>query len=211
MHGRDRWLSGIALQVIALVTACGAAQAQTAASGLAAAGTGTRIDPYAFGAAPAAPGAYGAAMAAQAATAAQASAAAQAAAANQSIVTPNPALDPLGLNYVYGPAYGGTAVPMTGTQAGLSMLMMQQRMLGIGNGQLSGVRGGAVSGAGARAAGLAPRDGGAATSRAIAAHTRNMNIPGGQAARYFNRAGAPAVRNQPSFQRTTRFFPQTGQ
>ena len=101
---------------------------------------------------------------------------------------------------------------MTGTQAGLSMLMMQQRMLGIGNGQLSGVRGGAASGTGARTDGQAPRDGGgAATSRAIAAHTRNMNIPGGQAARYFNRGGAPAVRNQPSYQRTTRYFPQTGQ
>jgi hypothetical protein len=202
MHGRDRWLSSIAFQVIVALAACGAAEAQTAANGLTAAGTGARIDPYAFGAAPDAPGAYGAAMTAQAATAA--------AAVNQSLVTPNPALDPLGLGYVYGPAYGGTAVPMTGAQAGLSMLMMQQRMLGIGNGQLSGARGGAVSGAGTRADGLAPREG-AATSRAIAAHTRNMNIPGGQAARYFNRGGAPAIRNQPSFQRTTRYFPQTGQ
>jgi hypothetical protein len=207
MNGRDRWLSSIAFQVITALAACGAAEAQTAATGPAAGGAGTRIDPYAFGAAPAAPGAYGAAMAAQAAQAAQA---ATAAAANQSLVTPNPALDPLGLNYVYGPAYG-SAVPMTGTQAGLSMLMMQQRMLGIGNGQLSGVRGGTASGTKARTDGLAPRGGGAATSRAIAAHTRDMNIPGGQAARYFNRGGAPAVRNQPSFQRTTRYFPQTGQ
>jgi hypothetical protein len=38
-----------------------------------------------------------------------------------------------------------------------------------------------------------------------------MNIPGGQAARYFNRSGAPAVRNQPAFNHTTRYFPQTGQ
>jgi hypothetical protein len=202
MHGRDRWLLSTAFLAIAALAACGGAEAQTAGNGLAAAGAATRIDPYAYGAAPAAPGAY---RAAQAATAA--------AALNQNLVTPNPALDPLGLGYVYGPAYG-SAVPMTGTQAGLTMLMMQQRMLGIGNGQLSGVRGGAVTGAGtgARTDGLAPRDGGgAATSRAIAAHTRNMNIPGGQAARYFNRGGMPAVRSQPAFQRTTRYFPQTGQ
>jgi hypothetical protein len=187
---------------IAVLAACGAAQAQTAASGVSAAGTGTRIDPYAYGAAPAAPGAYRAALAAQAATAATA--------ANQNLVTPNPALDPLGIGYVYGPAYG-SAVPMTGTQAGLTMLMMQQRMLGIGNGQLSGVRGGTATATGAGTGGQATRNGGAATTRAIAAHTRNMNIPGGQAARFFNRGGSPAVHSQPSHGRTSRYFPQTGQ
>jgi hypothetical protein len=211
MNGRDRWLSSVGFQVIAALAACGVAEAQTAPNGLTAAGTGGRVDPYAFGAAPAAPGAYGAAQAAAAANAATAASTAATAALNRSMVTPNPALDPLGLNYVYGPAYG-SALPMTGTQAGLSILMMQQRISGIGNGQLSGVRGGALSGTGARTDGLAPRDGGgAATSRAIAAHTRNMNIPGGQAARYFNRGRSPAIRNQPSYQRTTRYFPQTGQ
>jgi hypothetical protein len=199
MHARDRWLLSVTFLATASLAACGAAEAQTA---------GTRIDPYAYGAAPAAPGAYGAAQSAASASAAVAANAAAAAGLNQSMVTPNPALDPLGLNYVYGPAYG-SAVPMTGTQAGLTMLMMQQRMLGIGNGQLSGVRGGTGTGIGANV--QASRNGsGAATSRAIAAHTRDMNIPGGQAARYFNRS-APAVRNQPSYQRTTRYFPQTGQ
>ena len=42
-------------------------------------------------------------------------------------------MDPLGLNYVYGPA-----IPMTRAQAGLFMLSTQQRMLGLGNGQISG-------------------------------------------------------------------------
>lgn len=202
MHARDRWLLSVTFLAAAALAACGAAQAQTA---------GTRIDPYAYGAAPAAPGAYGAAQSAASASAAAAASAATAASLNQSMVTPNPAVDPLGLNYIYGPAYG-SAVPMTGTQAGLTMLMMQQRMLGIGNGQLSGVRGGTGTGTGTGANGQASRNGGgAATSRAIAAHTRDMNIPGGQAARYFNRGPAPAVRNQPSYQRTTRYFPQTGQ
>ena len=44
-------------------------------------------------------------------------------------------MNPLGLNYVYGPA-----IPMTRAQAGLFMLSTQQRMLGLGNGQISGVR-----------------------------------------------------------------------
>jgi len=193
MHARDHWLLSVTFLAIAALATCGAAEAQTA---------GTRIDPYAFGAAPAAPGTYGAAQAAASAAAATAANASAAASLNQSMVTPNPALDPLGLNYVYGPAYG-SAVPMTGTQAGLTMLMMQQRMLGIGSGQLSGVRGGTSTGTNGQAS---RNGGGAATSRAIAAHTRDMNIPGGQAARYFNRS-APAVRNQPSYQRTTRFFP----
>jgi hypothetical protein len=203
MHGRDRRLLGVTFLAIAALAACGTAEAQTASNGLTAAGAGTRIDPYAFGAAPAAPGAYRAAQAAAASTAA--------ATANQYLVTPNPTQDPLGLGYVYGPAYG-SVVPMTGTQAGLSMLLMQQRMLGIGNGQLSGVRGGGLTGANTRTGGLTARDGGAAaTSRGDASHTRNMNIPGGQAARYFNRSGTTALRNQPSYQRTTRYFPQTGQ
>jgi hypothetical protein len=190
MHGRDRRLLGVTFLGIAALAACGTARAQTASSGLTAAGGGTRIDPYAFGAAPAAPGAYRAAQAAAATTAAVT--------ANQYLLKPNPTQDPLGLGYVYGPAYG-SVVPMTGTQAGLSMLLMQQRMLGIGNGQLSGVRGGGLTGTNARTGGLTARDGGAAaTSRGDASHTRDMNIPGGQAARYFNRGGMTAVLNQPS-------------
>jgi len=43
--------------------------------------------------------------------------------------------DPLGVSAVYGPA-----LPMTNGQAGLFLLSTQQRMLGLGNGQLSGTR-----------------------------------------------------------------------
>jgi hypothetical protein len=110
-------------------------------------------------------------------------------------------MDPLGLGYV-----NGAAIPMTRAQTGLYMLMMQQRMLGIGNGQLSGVRPGAQTDA------QSTRNRGTpAESHASAAHTRNMNVPGGQAARYFNRGGMPAARPQPYYQRQSRHFPQTAQ
>lgn len=113
------------------------------------------------------------------------------------------AADPLGLGYVYGPA----AIPMTPGQAGLYMLSTTSRMTGLGNGQLSGVRS------------RAPRDSQAARTRrakaeplAAAAHTRDSNIPGGQAARFFNRGSAPAAsRSRPYYQRSLRYFPKNGQ
>jgi hypothetical protein len=109
---------------------------------------------------------------------------------------------PLGMGYMYGPG-----IPMTPAQAGMSMLMMQQRMLGIGNGQLSGVR--PLDGASARTA----------KARAVAtallpgeAHTANMNVPGGQAARYFNRGvAAPSSRSPSYYRRQSRSFPQARQ
>jgi len=104
-------------------------------------------------------------------------------------------MDPLGLNYVYGPA-----IPMTRAQAGLFMLSTQQRMLGLGNGQISG----------ARPAGQDPT-GRKNGSSLTAAHTRNANIPGGQAARYFNRGITTASGSQPHFKRQSRYFPQTAQ
>jgi hypothetical protein len=96
---------------------------------------------------------------------------------------------------------------MTPAQAGMSMLMMQQRMLGIGNGQLSGVR--PQVGTTARAA----------TARTVATashpeetHTANMNVPGGQAARYFNRGvSAPTSRSPSYYRRQSRSFPQIRQ
>jgi hypothetical protein len=113
------------------------------------------------------------------------------------------AMDPLGLGYVYGPA----AVPMTPGQAGLFMLSTSQRMLGLGNGQLSGVRPADPS-----ATAAARRANGKPEALASAAHTRNANIPGGQAARYFNRGSTPATaRSQPYYHRQLRYFPQTGQ
>jgi len=107
-------------------------------------------------------------------------------------------MDPLGLGYVYGPA----AVPMTQGQAGLFMLSTATRSLGVGTGQLSGVR---PAGPGKNAH--------ASNTPVLAAHTRNSNIPGGQAARYFNRgtAAAPSSRSQPYYKRQLHQFPQTGQ
>jgi hypothetical protein len=113
------------------------------------------------------------------------------------------AADPLGLGFVYGPA----AIPMTPGQAGLFMLSASSRMTGLGNGQLSGVRpGGPADTQNAR------RNPGKPDALVAAAHTRNSNIPGGQAARYFNRGATPATaRSQPYYRRDLRYFPKTGQ
>ncbi|MGC8640325.1 MAG: hypothetical protein ACP5XB_10670 [Isosphaeraceae bacterium] len=112
------------------------------------------------------------------------------------------AADPLGLGYVYGPA----AIPMTPGQAGLLMLSTASRMTGIGNGQLSGVRPGMQQDSQANRRGR-----GKAEGLVTAAHTRNSNIPGGQAARYFNRGVTPSSsRSQPYYRRNLRYFPQTG-
>jgi hypothetical protein len=146
------------------------------------------VDPYAGGMAPAPPGYV---YSTQGTNAAQSSTS-----LNRNM------MDPLGLGYVY-----GAAVPMTPTQTGLYMLTMQQRMLGLGNGQLSGVRPVAESGSKvpqsrARVPGSHPGE----------AHTANMNVPGGQAARYFNRGGSPATsRSQSYYHRQGRYFPQTSQ
>jgi hypothetical protein len=117
----------------------------------------------------------------------------------------NPALtDPLGLGYVYGPA-----VPMTPTQAGLFMLSAQQRMFGLGNGQISGTR--PASDLDARSTRTGRTAANSAGSHLTAAHTRNSNIPGGQAARFFNRGVASAPSSQPYYKRQMRYFPQTTQ
>ena len=52
-------------------------------------------------------------------------------------------MNPMALNPMVGPM-----IPMTNTQAGLLLLSTQQRMLGLGNGQLSGVRPGGHNGSG---------------------------------------------------------------
>ncbi len=108
-------------------------------------------------------------------------------------------MDPLGLNYVY-----GSAIPMTRAQAGLFLLSTQQRMLGLGNGQISGVRPAGQDPTG-RKTGSSPG------TNLTAAHTRNANIPGGRAARYFNRGTTTASGSQPHFKRQSRYFPQTAQ
>jgi hypothetical protein len=104
------------------------------------------------------------------------------------------------MNAVYGPA-----MPMNNTQAGLFLLSTQQRMLGLGNGQLSGSRpltaGEANGNPGSRSRpGKHPAE----------AHTRNANVPGGQASRFFNRGGLAAGQPRSYYNRQMRQFPQTG-
>jgi len=111
------------------------------------------------------------------------------------------AMDPMGLGYVY-----GAAMPMTRGQAGLFALSMQQRMLGLGNGQLSGARPATQPDSGT---GRAAR--GSPGTHTTAAHTRDANIPGGQAVRYFNRGTTTASRSQPYYKRQSRYFPQMAQ
>jgi hypothetical protein len=111
------------------------------------------------------------------------------------------AADPLGLSSLYGPA-----MPMTPGQAGIFMLATQQRMLGLGNGQLSGVRPGSPL----DAKSARPARSGTAT-HPVETHTRNSNIPGGQAARFFNRGGLAASKPRPFYNRQLRNFPQIGQ
>jgi hypothetical protein len=117
-------------------------------------------------------------------------------------------VDPLGLGYVYGPA-----IPMSPAQTGLFMLSAQQRLLGIGNGQISGTRPGGETDS------RSSRNRRASTTQTAgnmtAAHTRNSNIPGGQAARFFNRgpAATAGVTGNPHayYKRQMRYFPQTTQ
>lgn len=158
-------------------------------------GQAARVDPYQNGAAPALPGRSMAAANANTNTTA-----AQAAAAGY--VNPM-VIDPMAASYMYGPG-----IPMTRGQVGLSALSSMQQFTGLGSGRISGVRG---------TPGVeAPRS---------AAHTRDPNIPGGQAARYFNRlqprgfgaAAAPAPpaattiaagNSRKFYQRESRYFPQ---
>lgn len=106
-------------------------------------------------------------------------------------------VDPVALNYLY-----ATGIPMTRGQVGLSAASSLQQMTGLGSGRLSGVRGGAVQG----------------EERRSATHTRNPNVPGGQASRFFNRHGtsiptsvpasASAANSQRFYGRHSRYFPQ---
>jgi len=79
-------------------------------------------------------------------------------------------VDPVAMNYLY-----ATGIPMTRGQVGLSAISSMQRMSGLGSGQISGVRGSAIE-----------------EGRRSATHTRNPNVPGGQASGFFNRL-APSV------------------
>lgn len=157
-------------------------------------GQSAHVDPYQNGAAPAFPGRAMAAAAAQQAAAGANASAATSAYANPLLVDP---MAPMLM-------YGGVGMPMTRGQAGLSAISSMQQLSGIGSGRISGVRGGG------------------APAPSTAAHTRNANIVGGQASRYFNRAEPrrPGARVAPVaaasgaensrrfYQRPSRHFPQ---
>jgi hypothetical protein len=85
--------------------------------------------------------------------------------------------------------------PMSQRQAGLMMLAGQSQMLGIGSGQLSGVRPGPSKGKSAAKAAPKSRGG--------------SNQPGGLAARYFNRTARVTPHPQNFYNRQSRYFPQT--
>lgn len=108
-------------------------------------------------------------------------------------------IDPVAMNYLY-----ATGVPMTRGQVGLSAVSSLQQASGIGSGRLSGVRGGVVEN----------------ETRRSATHTRNPNVPGGQASGFFNRFG-PSVPTSVSgsasasgsgrfYGRQSHYFPRPG-
>jgi len=83
-------------------------------------------------------------------------------------------------------------------QMGLMMLASTPQMMGMGSGQLSGIRPGAgpAQGAGSSKTGAKPRG--------------TAQQPGGLAARYFNRTTKISRIPQTYFNRQTRFFPESG-
>ncbi len=144
----------------------------------------THVDPYQNGAAPAFPTRGGARTSQPGQT------------FGTGIVDPM-SIDPMALNYFYGPG-----IPMTRGQVGLSAISSMQRMTGLGSGQISGVRGSGVE----------------MEARRSSTHTRNPNVPGGQASRFFNRitpkmatsvaASASAPNSQKFYNRQSHYFPQ---
>jgi hypothetical protein len=105
----------------------------------------------------------------------------------------NPTMNPMA-----SPLFYGSMFPMTQQQAGVLMLAGQAQMLGLGSGQLSGVRPGAV---------------GAARGRQTQPSARNRGSagqPGGLAARYFNRTIQKVRVPQGFYNRQNRYYPQVG-
>jgi hypothetical protein len=102
-------------------------------------------------------------------------------------------------NPMASPMLYGSMFPMGTSQraAGMMMLAGQSQMLGIGSGQLSGVRPGGAPGRG-RQAQPAVRNRG------------SSGIPGGLAARYFNRTAQRPRIPQGFYNRQNRHYPQVG-
>jgi hypothetical protein len=97
-------------------------------------------------------------------------------------------------NPMAGAVLSSGAYPTSQRQMGLMMLAGQSQMLGIGSGQLSGVRPGPSRGNSALKA--APKSRG------------TSNQPGGMAARYFNRAARVTPHPQSFYNRQSVYFPQ---
>jgi hypothetical protein len=113
------------------------------------------------------------------------------------------ALGANGMNSVFrnpmaSPLLYSSLYPMGGSQATALMLASQTGMLGIGSGQLSGVRPGN------------------AQSRARSAQQTNAQTrgkasqPGGLATRYFNRTATISRYPQSYYKRDNRYYPQVG-
>ena len=107
----------------------------------------------------------------------------------------NPTMNPMASPFLYGSMF-----PMTQQQAGMLMLAGQAQMLGIGSGQLSGVRPGAGTPVAARGRQTQP----SAKNRGSAGQ------PGGLAARYFNRTNQKLRVPQGFYNRQNRYYPQVG-
>ena len=102
------------------------------------------------------------------------------------------------MNPMASPMLYGSMFPMTQQQAGVLMLAGQAQMLGLGSGQLSGVR---------------PVATGAGRGRQVQPSVRNRGSaaqPGGLAARYFNRTTQRVRIPQGFYNRQNRHYPQVG-
>jgi hypothetical protein len=105
----------------------------------------------------------------------------------------NPFMNPMASPLLYGSMF-----PMTQQQAGVMMLAGQAQMLGIGSGQLSGVRPAGISSGGVRARQMQTVAGARGTTRQ----------PGGLAARYFNRTSQRPRIPQGFYNRPNQHYPQ---
>ena len=100
-------------------------------------------------------------------------------------------------NPMAAPMLYGSMFPMTQQQAGIMMLAGQAQMMGIGSGQLSGVRPGGPAARGKQ-------------TRTAVRNRGSSSVPGGLAARYFNRTTQKVRVPQGFYNRQNRHYPQIG-
>jgi hypothetical protein len=101
-------------------------------------------------------------------------------------------------NPMASPLLYSSLYPMGGTQATALMLASQTGMMGIGSGQLSGVRPGNTQSR-------------ARSAQQTTAQTRGKaSQPGGLATRYFNRTATISRYPQSYYKRDSRYYPQVG-